>query len=292
MRLRLLKTGDGRPLRILSANVWAHNPSPGVAVSAILARDADVVLLQESDGSVSQHLARLKSRYPYASECPRAGVQIFVKAPIQAQGWGLGLGSIANRNTVWVETTLPDGRRVTLVTVHFVQPIPPGTQEAMREALASRLRSLPAKETVLLAGDFNTTPWSYAMRRQDKMLQPLRRRTIALFSWPARLTVWRRNWPFPILPIDHLYAGSAWGKSQVTRVRIPGSDHFATEAVFWPERTRSGWPPSPAGGVGQREDGQIWPPQELGRKSSRRSDAKKVAVNLTWGLASVENRIL
>ncbi len=237
MRLRPVQSGGGRPLRILSANVWARNPSPELAVAEILARDADIVFLQESDGSLSPYLARLKSRYPYASECPRAGVQIFVKTPILDQGWGLGLGSIANRNTVWADTTLPDGRRVTVVAVHFVQPIPPEPQAVMREALALRLQSLPGNETMLLAGDFNTTPWSFAMRRQDELLRPLSRRTIALFSWPARLAGWRQSWPCPILPIDHFYAGSAWGKARVTRLRISGSDHFAIEAAVWPRQT-------------------------------------------------------
>jgi endonuclease/exonuclease/phosphatase (EEP) superfamily protein YafD len=83
---------------------------------------------------------------------------------------------------------------------------------------------------LILAGDFNITPWSRGMRRQDKLLAPLRRWTVAWFTWPARAAGFA--WPLPLLPIDHVYAGPAWGSVRLRRVRIPGSDHFATEATF------------------------------------------------------------
>ena len=101
-----------------------------------------------------------------------------------------------------------------------------------RGALALAVADLDARH-LILAGDFNTTPWSQGMRRQDAMLAPLRRRTIAWFTWPARLLRLTLNWPLPLLPIDHVYGGPGWGQVRLRRVRLPGSDHFATEAAFW-----------------------------------------------------------
>ena len=219
----------GAQFRILSANVWHDNPTPDLAVTDIIARGADAVLLQEPDGTLEPQLTRLKSRYPYASDCAGSGVQIFVKSPIVAQGCGLGSGTRAD--LVWIQTTAPDGRPVTLVTTHFDWPFPPSPQAAERANLAQRVRLLP-NDDLILAGDFNTTPWSFAMRRQDKSLVPLRRRTLAWFSWPARLDALAQPWPMPVLPIDDIYAGPAWRSARLTRLRIRGSDHFATEAIL------------------------------------------------------------
>ena len=217
--------------RVLSANVWSLNPSPYAAVAEILARDPDAVLLQESDGSIAFALPRLRARYPYASVCLGTGVEILVKTPIIAQGCGLGSKTRAELEFAWIRTTAPDGKPVTLVTTHFSHPFPPGYQEADRVALATRLKPLPNDE-VILAGDFNSTPWSFALKRQDQMLRPLTRRSIGWFSWPARLDRFRRPWSLPILPIDHVYAGRNWTSTRFTRVRMPGSDHFATEVEF------------------------------------------------------------
>ena len=56
------RTEGGQPFRVLSANVWGDNPTPDLAVTSILARNADAVLLQESNGALQVHLGRLKFR--------------------------------------------------------------------------------------------------------------------------------------------------------------------------------------------------------------------------------------
>ena len=225
------RTGSSAAYRVLSANVWSRNPSPYAAVAAILARDPDAVLLQESDGSIAFALPGLRAKYPYSSVCLGAGVEIFVKTPIVAQGCGLGSKTRAELELAWIQTTAQDGKPVTLVTTHFSHPFPPGYQEADRVALAARLKPL-ASGDLILAGDFNSTPWSFALKRQDQMLRPLTRRSIGWFSWPARLDRFRRPWSVPVLPIDHVYAGAKWTSTRFTQVRIPGSDHFATEVAF------------------------------------------------------------
>jgi endonuclease/exonuclease/phosphatase (EEP) superfamily protein YafD len=216
---------------VLSANVWGHNPSNFLAVGEILKRDADAVLLQEIDGEVFFALPRLRARYPHSSRCLGSGVQIFLKTPILAQGCGLGSKSRADLDLAWVQTTAPDGNVVTLATTHFSQPLPPRYHEADCEALVARLAALPG-EALILAGDFNATPWSFCLKRLDRMLKPLTRRSIAWASYPARLNRWHWRWPIPFLPIDQIYAGPDWSLVRLTRVWVPGSDHFATEASF------------------------------------------------------------
>jgi endonuclease/exonuclease/phosphatase (EEP) superfamily protein YafD len=221
--------GEGAVFSVLSANVWHDNPSPDLAVAEIIARAPDAVLLQEADGSLAALLPRLTPLYPYSSACPGSGVRILVKSPITARGCETGPRRGADLDLVWIRTTGPDGAPLTLATTHLAWPFPPRPYEAQRKALAAEMARLPSGE-VILTGDFNTTPWTFAMRRQDAALRPLTRRTRAWFSWPARLDALRRPWSLPILPIDHIYTGRDWGLVGLTRVRIPGSDHFATEA--------------------------------------------------------------
>jgi endonuclease/exonuclease/phosphatase (EEP) superfamily protein YafD len=87
------------------------------------------------------------------------------------------------------------------------------------------LSGYPA-DRLILAGDFNLTPWSFTLRRIDRQWG-LERRDQALFSWPARLGDRARwAWPIPALPLDHVYAGRAWRTISITRGPRLGSDHY------------------------------------------------------------------
>jgi endonuclease/exonuclease/phosphatase (EEP) superfamily protein YafD len=228
MRWPAAAPAPGETFRVLTANVWHDNPSPDHAIADILKRDPDAVLMQEADGTLAASLPALKSRYPYASHCPGSGVIIFVKAPITGQGCKSGVRTSGGLNLVWVHTRTAGGAPLTLATTHFAWPFPPPLQAIQRRALAEAVKALP-QEALILAGDFNTTPWSFAMRRQDGGLSPLRRLTRARFSWPARIDRLSLPWSVPVLPIDHVYAGSDWALARVERVCITGSDHFAIE---------------------------------------------------------------
>ncbi|MDE2488701.1 MAG: endonuclease/exonuclease/phosphatase family protein, partial [Alphaproteobacteria bacterium] len=84
-----------------------------------------------------------------------------------------------------------------------------------------------------VTGDFNSTPWSFSRRRWDKAFG-LIRRDRALFSWPAGKTVWGVKPPFPILPIDHVYAGPDWATVSIRRGPKLGSDHYPVVAILAP----------------------------------------------------------
>ena len=223
-------TADGVTFRVLTVNGWINNPTPDAALAAILARNDDAVLVQETSGILQGPLQRgLRAAYPYTSACPSQDLEIWVKAPILGQSCGLGPGLTGSLASVTIAA--PGQRSLTLATTHLSHPYPPTAQAAERVALAARMRALTAGD-VILAGDFNATPWSFALKRLDSALAPLRRRTIGWFTWPARLDELELAWPLPFLPIDHLYASPDWSLVSLTRVRIPGADHFGAEAVL------------------------------------------------------------
>ena len=226
----------GPPLKVLTFNVWVDDLSPRASADQILASGADVVLMQEAAGPMSSQFARIRTVYPYMAACQRVwvcGQAIFSKRPITR--WG----ALAPRlpvqpdalGVVWARIVAPDGRPVTLATTHFNWPIPPEQQATQRAKLARYLATMP-KDDMIVSGDLNTTPWSFGLRRLDRALRPLSRRTHALFSWPANTARIRQPFPLPLMPIDHIYTGPQWRTLSLKRLPRAGSDHYAVMATL------------------------------------------------------------
>jgi endonuclease/exonuclease/phosphatase (EEP) superfamily protein YafD len=224
----------GKTYRIVSANLYRENDRPFRAVSAVVAEDADAVMTLETDGTASRVRQLLEKAYPYRTVCGSGDVRIWLKRPILQEGCGLALAHVQPKwgeAFAWVRTEGPDGRPIVLAAVHLGRPYPPARQDLERRGLAKAMAGggLSTPETIL-AGDFNTVPWSMAMIRQDGMLAGLRRLTGAQPTFPAENNLLRTAWPLPFLPIDHIYAGRRWRAQRVRSFRIPGSDHMGVEA--------------------------------------------------------------
>ncbi|MGZ3375120.1 MAG: endonuclease/exonuclease/phosphatase family protein [Phenylobacterium sp.] len=103
----------------------------------------------------------------------------------------------------------------------------------LRDVLAKRPRS-----RMVLAGDFNSTPWSFARKRDDGEYG-LIRRDRALATWPTgHAGPWPWPAPFPFLPIDHVYAGPGWATVSVKRGPRLGSDHYPIVVTLAPVTPR------------------------------------------------------
>jgi len=228
-------------LKVLTFNVWDRNIDPAGTVDLILRSDADVIALQEVAGIAGAPRKRLDAAYPYRAGCPGGcHVEILSRRPLRAAGSSvIGIGE-QFLVVVWAATTMSDGEAVTIATTHYGWPIPPQTQQAERRVLPGLLRRFNRRE-LILTGDFNLVPWSRALAEQDAALYPLRRRTHALFTWPANVPVIDKPAPFPVLAIDQVYAGPLWRTLAVRRLARGGSDHYGVLVIM----TRGG-PASPA----------------------------------------------
>ena len=121
-----------------------------------------------------------------------------------------------------------------LVTAHLGWPIQSGVR-AQARGLVSVVSSLP-RHRMILAGDFNATPWSAEMQRLDEDLGLIRRDRFVP-TWPAQ--VLGRRWPLPFLPIDHVYAGPGWATVKVERGPWLGSDHYPLIVTLAPVAQRA-----------------------------------------------------
>ena len=220
------------PLRMLTFNIWSENPDQPQTVDVILRVDADIVALQEVRTLKADQRTRLVAVYPYwiVSSLDRGDLAILSKLPWTASKSQLTADRVRLAMT-WGETTAPDGQPVQVLTTHYRHPAPPAPQAAQRAALARALEELD-KTDLILTGDFNLAPWSAALKSQDRAFSPLARRTRALFTWPARMARPRLRTLFPVLPIDHVYAGPAWLTLAVSRLPRTGSDHYGVMATL------------------------------------------------------------
>lgn len=234
------KRGSGERIRIVQFNLWKQNRAPAVAARWILAQDPDVIVLEEAAASSAEVREQLRAHYPYMIDCfGRDGrcSTIILSARPPLAGAGLAHGDPENQGALSAAWGVFDlaGAPVTIVGAHYVRPPPFGDQTKGQAQLIGFVQSHP-REHMVLAGDFNATPWSFALRRQDKLLG-LRRVTRALATWPNLANGDRSGRrglfsPPPVLPIDHVYLGPDLHLVSVRRGPALGSDHYPVVVDF------------------------------------------------------------
>jgi len=223
----------GAMLTVMQFNLWGANRDPGATAAWIESQDADILILHEAVGAAEGIPPALAWLYPHripGPSSPKSSTLILARASPAAAGT---LPSTAfGRRPAAVWASFGQGEAAfTVVGVHLAQPLPAGPQQAQSRRLATELARFEPSSLVV-GGDFNSTPWSFSLRRQDARLA-LERRTRALATWPAR-SVGRFPWnlPFAWLAIDHVYAGRAWATVNVRRGPRLGSDHLAVVVVL------------------------------------------------------------
>lgn len=241
-----VEPGSAEIFRVLQFNALNPNRDLDAALALVLSSNADIVMVQEPL-RFRQLEPSLREAYPYRTPCPRRSCRALIYArqlPIAANyqtfrgNWyskdgtpGNGPLSVASMRLI-----APDGAPFTAVTTHFRWPFPPMPVLHQRDVFLDIIADVD-RTRAIVGGDFNLTPWTFEMRGFDQDIRPMRRLTRALFSFPTDLTRWAIPVPFPVLPIDHVYAGSKWRLVQARRGPVAGSDHYPiiVDLVFAPE---------------------------------------------------------
>jgi len=223
----------GADLRVVQFNAFKENASPDLAAAWILRQRPDVVVLEEAaeqGGRVREALGRA---YPYATDCVGGRTNcstVILSRSAALRSGGLARADPENRrglSAAWAQFAWR-GESLTVVGVHMGRPWPFGDQGWQIGELARFLGGAD-RNRVVMVGDFNQTPWTFTMKRQDRQLG-LRRVTGEQATWPVRnvfpasLGVAVRT-P-PALAIDHVYLGSCWYRREIRRGPWIGSDHL------------------------------------------------------------------
>lgn len=233
-RLTAARSAPGpQSLKVIQLNLWSKNVDPRGTAAWIAHQNADVVVLEEVVGPTEAVPVLLRHTFRYQTprdmSFPVTTVILSKVAPRDSGVWP-SPDVFGRHSGAWASFGDP-ATGYAVVGAHALWPTRPGRQQTQTALLASRLQAFD-RDTLILAGDFNSTPWSFSLRRQDALFG-LIRRTHALFSWSVRPYSRYKIWtPVPLMPIDHVYAGAAWKTVSVTSGPKLGSDHLPIIAVL------------------------------------------------------------
>ncbi|HEY1930013.1 MAG TPA: endonuclease/exonuclease/phosphatase family protein [Caulobacteraceae bacterium] len=226
---RRVPAQQGRTISLVQLNLWRWNMDPDGTIAWLASEDADVVVVQEVTDWAADIPAALAQHYPHQVEI-RTGTQILSRLPILEHGAYRARSTRTHSTGAWARLDHPSGP-VVVVGFQATWPIPPGLQQRDSADLAALLDRFD-RRSLIVCGDFNSTPWSAALRRQDRLFA-MERRSRALMTWPVRpYTQLRLSSPLPFLALDHIYAGSDWKTVDVRLGPRLGSDHLPVIAVL------------------------------------------------------------
>lgn len=206
--------------RLLTFNVWFRNPDLAHTAAYLEQSQADVVVLQELTPPQAEILRPLLPTYPhYYIEPSRMGAAVFTKWPvISAESVPLAEeGAIAARMQIdW------RGLPVTVLGVHLNWPLGPRNSAYRNEELAGVVAFAKTQQgPLIVAGDFNLTPWSEYFRAAlaNSRLHDAARGFGLARSWPAQFA------PLGIR-IDHCLLSPHWRSVSTHPGPWLGSDHL------------------------------------------------------------------
>jgi endonuclease/exonuclease/phosphatase (EEP) superfamily protein YafD len=210
---------------VLTLNTWHAHPDASRLVAYLATAPADVVVLSEFGLDKRPLLARLKAVYPFQVDCAEwaCSLALLSRLPFEQAG----IGRIVAEHSAFVWARL--GGAVTVIGTHLHRPSrDPWLHERQMSALAQFVRRIDGP--LILAGDFNTSPWSHAFRMltATTTLAPA---SVLLPSWPA--------WPLPQVALDHIFVSPDFRVAARGTGPTVGSDHLP----IWAQIERRPAPP-------------------------------------------------
>jgi endonuclease/exonuclease/phosphatase (EEP) superfamily protein YafD len=216
-------------IKLIEFNAWDTHSDADLVARWMAAQHPDLIVILEPS-------AALKARIGPATGLETSMVDdsiVATRRPVlmSRRGWDTHLlpGQMFFMN--WPTLYGFDGRPFTLMGVHMGKPIPSWRSRLENIRLLAALNQVD-RSSAILAGDFNSTQWSFRQRALDEATG-LERRERGIATWPARLPMLRgRSFPAPLFPIDHIYAGPLWRTVKVERGPRLGSDHYPLIATL------------------------------------------------------------
>lgn len=161
---------------------WTNRTDPSQIAEALIASDTDIVILAEP-GAVRSMRQRLADTYPYQAGCQGpCGIVILSRIPFDLLAVQRP-GPMNEDRMMVVGIDIPGLGPLTLVGLHLIKPWYYGITEQEIDTLFRTLARYPGP--MVVAGDFNSAPWSKRMRKIVAATGlALPRRPIP--TWPAQ----------------------------------------------------------------------------------------------------------
>lgn len=223
-------------IRMMTHNVFGENFDMERVVAVIREENPDIVAVQEFFPGQRRRLDPLmRGLYPYSTYCAggkRANIGLYSKLPFtQIEDGECSERLQPGRRTAHIlaQFRLQDGGRFSVMTTHLDWPVPIDRQAAQMAEIGAVVGSIEGP--LALVGDFNSTPWSYALRNFEHE-NGLRRQTRHMLTFPALwwyAGAYRQVVQF--LALDHVFTRGI-EVHELHRSPPTGSDHLPVTFSF------------------------------------------------------------
>lgn len=226
---RYAAADPAQTLKIIEFNAWIQNGDYKGIARWVAAENPDILVLPEGAKPLADAIRAETAMRVF--EGSGAFIATRDKPLDERVAWDARFLAGGATALSWVVLRGPDGAPFTVVGVHCGWPIPARKAWADDQKITALLNTMDRPRTIL-AGDFNSTQWSFRQRIADAAFGMERRDRMNL-TWPARLPMLHgRSFPTPFLSIDHIYADSSWRTVSVKRGPRLGSDHYPLVSVL------------------------------------------------------------
>jgi endonuclease/exonuclease/phosphatase (EEP) superfamily protein YafD len=215
---------DGK-MKFYISNVLQKNENPEKLINEIKNKDADVVLLMETNNRWKENVKDAVSGYSYKLEVPLEntyGMLLYSKFPFRnAEVKYLVDDSIPSMEAI---LQLPNGKEVQLFCIHPTPPMPqenPSSTDRDAEMLIIAKKAKKSILPVIVAGDFNDVAWSQStslFKETSGLLDPrIGRGFYNTFNAKSYIMRW---------PLDHFFASDEFRLVTMRLGEDIDSDHF------------------------------------------------------------------
>ena len=231
----------GTIIKVMTHNVFGLNYDMARVARVIAAEQPDIVALQEYFPQQTKLDAMLKPTYPYSARCQggkRANIALYSRIPFDREmpAGDCPDDAYGTQRTAHIIAgfTLSDGTHFSVMTTHMDWPFPIERQLAEFQSAEASIKAVQGP--LIVVGDFNSTPWSYAMKAFARD-SGLKRETHALVTYPLAITVPPRISrdellrTLPFLPLDQVFERGVT-VHEVHAADATGSDHLPVVFSF------------------------------------------------------------
>jgi endonuclease/exonuclease/phosphatase (EEP) superfamily protein YafD len=178
---------------VVAFNVWRKNTDYNQVADWLLTRSIDVIVLMEmTPNSKAIIIPKLKSAFPNVFDCDCNDMVIFSKRPPIETGGQTRTTELPSMTWMRFLDDANKTYRVIGIRPHFAMH--PHFQRAQYEWINTEVPKF--REPVIMAGDFNATPWSWNLWRLSEITGLVRHGT-----WKAS---WSARWPMQLFLLDNV----------------------------------------------------------------------------------------
>lgn len=216
---------EAEKIKFYISNVYQDNDKPEKLIREIKDKDADIVLLMETNKRWMNDVSEAVSNYPYKLEAPldnTYGMLLYSKLPFKDPKINyLVDDSIPSMETI---LQLPNGQEIQLYCIHPTPPMPQENPSSTDRDAEMMLIAKSAKDhplPVIVAGDFNDVAWSQStlmFKDISGLLDPrIGRGFFNTFNAKSFIMRW---------PLDHFFASDEFRLAKISLGEDVDSDHF------------------------------------------------------------------